>query len=183
MDTLRARGLRKRVATTVADAVESERKRAKTHSGLTLGPRPRDPVDDLAHLTRGLEEAREELGPVLRAQLPLAALEHPGEALHDGQRRPQVVRELVQLLLGQGPNAQGPRAASAHALHRRPAPRDAASPSFLSIVMSPRCSAIAMACTRFRACSLRMTLRTCVRTVSTDTPSCAPRPVPSRPPP
>ena len=71
------------------------------------------------------------------------------EALDDRQRRAQVVDE---------------RAAAA------PRPqRTRASSSSSSSAISPRSSAIAIACTRLRACSLRMTLRTWVRTVSTET--------------
>src|SRR3954463_1612583 len=110
-------------------------------------------VEKLVHAIRALADARDVVGARLLADRVGAALEQLGEARDDRQRRAQVVHEVGE---GVGLGAQRwERVGSESAI-------------------SPRSSAMAIACTRLRACSLRITLRTCVRTVSTETPSSSP---------
>src|SRR6201999_3696791 len=89
---------------------------------------------------------------LLLGQVVRTALQQLREARDDGQRRAQVVDEV-------GEGAVGGQRAGALGSDR---------------AISPRSSAMAIACTRLRAWSLRMTLRTWVRTVSTETPSSPP---------
>ena len=104
-------------------------------------------LQDRVHLAGALQDPRHVLRPLLGAEPIGPALEQFREARDDGQRRAQVVHQRRQ------------RVALAHASGTR------------SSAISPRSSASAIACTRLRACSLRIALRTWVRTVSTDTPS------------
>src|SRR3954452_5827621 len=119
----------------------------------TLQLEPERLVEELVHAVGALADARDVVGARLLADRVGAALEQLGEAGDDGQRRAQVVHQVGQ---GVAVGVQRwDRVGSESAI-------------------SPRSSAMAIAWTRLRACSLRMTLRTCVRTVSTETPSSSP---------
>src|SRR5689334_16388660 len=114
-------------------------------------------VEDLLHLAPGRGDPAEVLGAALLVERRGPAIEQLGEALHDRQRRAEVVDQPGEALVGVGRPVDPVPAG-----HQR-------SSRVESSAISPRSSAIAIACTRLRACSLRMTLRTWVRTVSTDT--------------
>src|SRR4051812_21854394 len=110
-------------------------------------------VEELVHAIGALTDPGDVVGAVGLRQRLSAPLEQLGEARDDGQRRAQVVNQVRQAVVVAGQRRGRVGSESA---------------------ISPRSSAMAIAWTRLRACSLRMTLRTCVLTVSTETPSCEP---------
>src|SRR3954453_22255650 len=111
-------------------------------------------VEDRPQLAAGLGDAADVLGTPLRWQLLAPALEEVGEPADDRCRGAQVVDQLADRLLVTRARRDGCGHRSARSG---------------SSAISPRSRAIAMACTRLRAWSLRITLRTWVRTVSTET--------------
>src|SRR5436853_1917646 len=105
-------------------------------------------VEELVHAIGALTDPGDVVGAVGLRQLLSAPLEKLGEPRDDGQRRAQVVNQVRQAVVVAGQRRGRVGSESA---------------------ISPRSSAMAIAWTRLRARSLRITLRTCVRTVSTDT--------------
>src|SRR2546423_13840023 len=110
---------------------------------------PQRLIQQLVHPIRRLADARDVVGAVLLGQAVGPPLEQLGEARDDGQRRAQVVDQVRQAVVVAGQRRGRGGAQSA---------------------MSPRSSAMAVAWTRLRARSLRITVRTCVRAVSAETP-------------
>src|SRR2546423_4914342 len=114
---------------------------------------PQRLIQQLVHPIRALPDARDVVGAVLLGQAVGPSLEQLGEARDDGQRRAQVVDQVGEAVVVAGQRREWVGSLSA---------------------ISPRSSAMAIAWTRLRAWSLRITLRTCVRMVSTEIPSSSP---------